>query len=221
MADRVGLMIKRLVDFLVSLTLLILMAPLLGLIALLVKATSKGPVLFRQERAGKDGIPFEMLKFRTMKLGAEGAALGKYISSDNPSITGVGIFLRRWGLDELPQLINVFRGEMSIVGPRPTLLYQVEKYDSWQRKRLAVKPGITGWAQVNGRNSLNWQQRMEYDIWYVEHWRLPLDFKILLATPRALWRRDFAFADGVSEDDIVTLPSAAADEDGSGKGAVQ
>lgn len=197
------LVIKRLLDVLFSGMALILLAIPLLLIAVAIKLDSKGPALFRQERMGKNAQPFMIWKFRTMKQGAEVETTHIYIGAENPNITRIGYWLRRWALDELPQLLNVFKGEMSLVGPRPTLRYQVERYDERQKLRLQVKPGLTGWAQVNGRNKLNWSQRMEFDLWYVEHLSLQLDAKILLLTPIAVLRRDFAYADDVAQDDIV------------------
>jgi undecaprenyl phosphate N,N'-diacetylbacillosamine 1-phosphate transferase len=195
------LTIKRFLDVIVSgLALVILFIPFL-IIGAAIKLESKGPVFFRQERMGKDAKPFMIYKFRTMLQGSE--SIRYYIVSDNPSVTKLGRWMRRWGLDELPQLLNVLKGEMSLVGPRPTLRYQVENYNEEQKLRLNMKPGLTGWAQVNGRNKLNWSQRMKYDLLYTQHWSLRLDAKIFLLTPIALLRRDFAFADGVAEDDIV------------------
>ena len=196
-----GLAIKRFLDVIVSgLALGVLVVPFL-ITAVAIKLESKGPVFFRQERMGKDAKPFMIYKFRTMLQGSE--SIRYYIVSDNPSVTKLGRWMRRWGLDELPQLLNVLKSEMSLVGPRPTLRYQVENYNEEQKLRLNMKPGLTGWAQVNGRNKLNWSQRMKYDLWYTQHWSLRLDAKIFLLTPIALLRRDFAFADGVAEDDIV------------------
>ena len=195
------LTIKRFLDVIVSgLALVILFIPFL-IIGAAIKRESEGPVFFRQERMGKDAKPFMIYKFRTMLQGSE--SIRYYIVSDNPSVTKLGRWMRRWGLDELPQLLNVLKSEMSLVGPRPTLRYQVENYNEEQKLRLNMKPGLTGWAQVNGRNKLNWSQRMKYDLWYTQHWSLRLDAKIFLLTPIALLRRDFAFADGVAEDDIV------------------
>jgi len=195
------LTIKRFLDVIVSgLALVILFIPFL-IIGAAIKLESKGPVFFRQERMGKDAKPFMIYKFRTMKQGSEN--IRYYIDSNNPSVTELGRWLRRWGLDELPQLLNVLKGEMSLVGPRPTLRYQVEKYDEQQKLRLNMKPGLTGLSQVKGRNKLNWSQRMKYDLLYTQHWSLRMDTKIFLLTPVALLRRDFATADGVAEDDIV------------------
>ena len=197
------LVIKRLVDVLLSGIALVLLAIPLLIIAAAIRLDSKGPALFRQERIGKDGQPFLIWKFRSMIQGADMETAGIYIDAKNPTITRIGYWLRRWALDELPQLLNIFKGEMSLVGPRPTLRYQVEKYDERQKLRLKVKPGLTGWAQVNGRNKLNWTQRMEYDIWYVQNWSLHIDAKILLLTPMAVLKRDFAFAYELEPDDII------------------
>jgi lipopolysaccharide/colanic/teichoic acid biosynthesis glycosyltransferase len=197
----VSLSLKRLFDVLVSILALVIFAIPFLLIAIVIKLDSRGPVFFRQERMGKDARPFMIYKFRTMKQGSE--SIRFYIVSDNPSVTKPGRWMRRWGLDELPQLLNVLKGEMSLVGPRPTLRYQVEMYNEEQKLRLDMKPGLTGWAQVNGRNKLNWSQRMKYDLWYTQHWSLRLDAKIFLLTPTVLFRRDFAFADEADEDDIV------------------
>ena len=143
-------------------------------------------MLYRQTRVGKDGEDFELLKLRTMVVGAEGQGAGWAIDKGDPRITRVGAFLRRTSIDELPQLLTVVRGEMSLIGPRPTLRYQVERYDERQRRRLEVRPGLTGWAQIHGRAGLSWPERIELDVWYVEH-RSPLvDLRILLRTPLAL-----------------------------------
>lgn len=167
---------KRLVD-LVMLTLVAFPALILGSIcAALVKSTSRGPVFFRQERIGMDGRPFMVWKFRTMVDG------NNPIFPDESRITGVGRFLRRFSLDELPQLINVAVGDMSIVGPRPTLAYQVERYDDHQRRRLAVRPGLTGLAQVSGRNSLSWGDRIDYDVQYVESQSPITDLSLIVRT---------------------------------------
>ena len=179
---RVRLAIKRAIDLGVSSIGLILLAFPFVLIALAIKLDSRGPVFFRQERVGQHGRLFRPWKFRTMVVGAVEQGLGYNVAKDDPRITRVGRFLREWGLDELPQLINVLRGEMSLVGPRPTLPYQVERYDSFQRRRLLVKPGITGWALIHGRNLLTWEERIKYDVWYAEHWSIWLDLWILLKT---------------------------------------
>jgi len=167
---------------------LVVAAPVLAVAAVAVKLTDGGPVLYRQRRVGKDGVEFELLKLRTMVVGAESIGAGAAVDRGDPRITRVGKLFRRLSVDELPQLWNVVRGEMSVIGPRPTLRYQVEQYDDRQRHRLDVKPGITGWAQVNGRAALPWAERIELDVWYVEH-RSPLvDLRILARTPFALFR---------------------------------
>ncbi|MGQ9712803.1 MAG: sugar transferase [Desulfotomaculales bacterium] len=178
------LVTKRAIDIAVSLAGLALCTPLFLVVAVLIKLDSPGPVFFRQERIGKGGRPFYPFKFRTMVQDAERMGLRYNTAVDDPRITRVGRVLRNCGVDELPQLINVLKGEMSLVGPRPTLRYQVEKYDAFQRRRLEVKPGITGWALVNGRNRLSWEERIKLDVWYVDNWSLWLDVKILLKT---LW----------------------------------
>ncbi len=173
-----------------------LASPVLALAALAVKLTSPGPVLYRQVRVGKDGVDFELLKLRTMVVGAEMQGAGLAVNRGDPRITAVGGVLRRLSLDELPQLWNVVRGEMSVVGPRPTLRYQVEKYTPHQRRRLEVKPGITGWAQVHGRAALPWDERIELDVWYVEHRSPLLDLTILARTPGALFGGTYKGATG-------------------------
>ena len=166
---------------------LLVTAPVLGVAAAAVKLADGGPVLYRQQRVGKDGALFELLKLRTMVVGAESQGAGAGVDRGDPRITGPGALLRRLSIDELPQLWNVIRGDMSVIGPRPTLAYQVERYTPRQRRRLEVKPGLTGWAQVHGRATLPWNERIELDVWYVEN-RSPLvDLKILLRTPLALF----------------------------------
>jgi lipopolysaccharide/colanic/teichoic acid biosynthesis glycosyltransferase len=166
---------------------LALASPFLAASALAIKLDDRGPVLYRQRRVGKDGEEFELVKLRTMVVGAETQGAGWAVNRGDPRITRVGRALRRLSLDELPQLWNVVRGDMSLIGPRPTLRYQVEKYTDRQRRRLEVKPGITGWAQIHGRARLPWEDRIELDVWYVEHRSPWLDTKILLRTPLALF----------------------------------
>jgi lipopolysaccharide/colanic/teichoic acid biosynthesis glycosyltransferase len=174
--------IRRGIDILVSSVALALAAPVLALAALAIRLESPGPVLYRQTRSGLHGHQFDVLKLRTMVTGAEHMGAGLAINEGDPRITLVGSFLRRTSLDELPNLLNVLRGEMSLIGPRPTLPVQVAQYTERQRGRLAVKPGITGWAQVNGRASLPWAQRIELDLYYIEHRSLALDLRILRRT---------------------------------------
>jgi lipopolysaccharide/colanic/teichoic acid biosynthesis glycosyltransferase len=167
---------------------LLVASPLLALAALATKLEDGGPVLYRQTRVGRDGADFELLKLRTMVVGAERMGAGLAVNRGDSRITRTGRLLRKLSLDELPQLWNVVRGEMSVIGPRPTLRYQVEQYDEHQRHRLDVKPGITGWAQVNGRAELPWAERIELDVWYVEHRTPLLDLRILARTPFALFK---------------------------------
>jgi len=180
--------VNRAVDVTLAGAGLVVTSPFLALAALAVKIADGGPVLYRQRRIGLHAEEFELLKLRTMVVGADRLGAGWAVSRDDPRITRVGRVLRRLSIDELPQLWNVIRGEMSVVGPRPTLAYQVERYTPRQRRRLDVKPGLTGWAQVNGRASLPWDDRIELDVWYVEHRSALLDLKIVLRTPRALFR---------------------------------
>jgi lipopolysaccharide/colanic/teichoic acid biosynthesis glycosyltransferase len=180
--------VNRAADLAVAGGTLLLASPLLALAALAVKLEDGGPVLYRQTRVGKDGVDFELLKLRTMVVGAETMGAGLSVDHGDSRITRSGRVLRKLSLDELPQLWNVVRGEMSVIGPRPTLRYQVEQYDERQRHRLDVKPGITGWAQINGRAALPWADRIELDVWYVEHRSPSIDVKILARTPLALFR---------------------------------
>ena len=179
---------NRVLDVAVAGTGLLLASPLLALAALAVKLEDRGPVLYRQTRVGKDGVDFDLLKLRTMVVGAEKLGAGWAVNEGDPRITRVGRILRRLSLDELPQLWNIVRGDMSLIGPRPTLRYQVERYTPHQRRRLEIRPGLTGWAQVNGRASLPWDRRIELDVWYVENRSPWLDLKILARTPLALFR---------------------------------
>jgi lipopolysaccharide/colanic/teichoic acid biosynthesis glycosyltransferase len=174
--------IRRAVDILVSSLALLLAAPALAAAMVAIRLDSAGPVLYTQRRAGLHGRPFEVLKLRTMVDGAEHIGAGLAIDADDARVTRVGALLRRTSLDELPNLVNVLRGEMSLIGPRPTLPVQVEQYTERQRGRLAVKPGLTGWAQVNGRASLPWAERIELDLYYIEHRSLALDLRILART---------------------------------------
>jgi lipopolysaccharide/colanic/teichoic acid biosynthesis glycosyltransferase len=174
--------VKRGIDIAIALPLVVLTAPLVAALALAVRLESPGDPIYRQTRVGKDGALFDIYKLRTMVHGAEFTGAGLAITAGDPRITRLGALLRRYSLDELPNLWNVLRGEMSIVGPRPTLKGQVDQYTPRQRGRLAVKPGITGWAQINGRASLPWPERIELDLWYVEHRSLALDLRILART---------------------------------------
>jgi lipopolysaccharide/colanic/teichoic acid biosynthesis glycosyltransferase len=163
-------------------------SPVLAAAAVAIKLEDGGPVFYRQRRVGHKGEEFDLLKLRTMVVGAEKLGAGWAVNRGDPRITRVGRVLRRLSLDELPQFWNVLRGDMSLIGPRPTLAYQVEQYTPRQRRRLEIKPGLTGWAQIHGRAKLPWDERIELDLWYVENRSAWLDLKILLRTPLALFR---------------------------------
>jgi lipopolysaccharide/colanic/teichoic acid biosynthesis glycosyltransferase len=178
--------LPRAADILVAGLALAVVSPLLAIAALAIKLSSGGPVIYRSRRAGLRGEPFDLLKLRTMHEGADPVGVGTPVLEGDPRVTRVGHFLRRFSLDEVPNLLNVLRGELALVGPRPTLEAQVELYTDHQRRRLDVKPGITGWAQVNGRAGIPWEERIELDVWYVEHRSPALDLRILARTARLL-----------------------------------
>ena len=178
--------VKRALDLVIASSVIAATSPLWLPVVLLIKVTSPGPVLFRQTRVGLHGRPFTMLKFRSMKHGSDPTSLA---NSDDPRITTLGRWLRSIAVDELPQLINVLRGEMSIIGPRPALPEMVPYYKGEESRRQDVKPGLTGWAQVNGRNSLPYRDRLSLDLWYVRHWSLWLDLLILVKTIPAVFSR--------------------------------
>jgi len=203
MNKRFSKTIKRIFDFLGALIEVVILSPLFGIVAILIKLDSKGPVFFRHERIGENGKSFCPFKFRTMKEGAIKEGLGYNIAEDDERITRMGKFLRKWGIDELPQLVNVLMGEMSLVGPRPTFRYQVEKYSDFQKKRLLVRPGITGWALIHGRNLLSWEERIKYDVWYVENWSLWLDFKILFKTIKIVLLKKGIYGKGGTNDPFI------------------
>jgi lipopolysaccharide/colanic/teichoic acid biosynthesis glycosyltransferase len=174
--------IERAIDIAVACLALLVLALPLALIALAIKLESRGPVFYKQWRAGRNGVPFSMVKFRTMVDGAEHMGLKLEVARNDSRITRVGNLLRIWSVDEFPQLFNILHGEMSLVGPRPARLDQIEKFDEEERKRMVVKPGLTGWAQVNGRNLLTWKERIQLDLWYVSHESFWLNLKILFKT---------------------------------------
>jgi lipopolysaccharide/colanic/teichoic acid biosynthesis glycosyltransferase len=178
--------VKKVLDRIGALVLLAVTSPRLAGAWIAIRLESAGSPIYRQRRVGKDGVQFDLYKLRTMVSGAETMGAGLAVDEDDPRITRVGRFLRRFSLDELPNLLNVLRGEMSLVGPRPTVQAQVSQYTERQRRRLAVEPGITGWAQIKGRAALPWHERIELDLWYVENWSLRLDLRILLSTARLL-----------------------------------
>ena len=191
-------MLKRVFDFVVALLLLLVFSPVLMIVAILVRLKLGRPIFFSQDRPGKNGRPFRMLKFRTM-LNAVVAA-GEPLPDDF-RLTSFGRALRSSSLDELPELLNVLRGEMSLVGPRPLLMEYLPLYSPEQSRRHEVRPGITGWAQVNGRNSLSWEEKFALDVWYVDHRSLVLDMRILWSTIRKVVKRD-----GISADGDATMP---------------
>jgi lipopolysaccharide/colanic/teichoic acid biosynthesis glycosyltransferase len=175
-------MIRRTVDIVLGTLALILAAPVIAVAMLAIRLESRGHPIYRQRRVGKDGQEFDLLKLRTMVDGAEHVGAGLAINENDPRVTRVGAFLRRTSLDELPNLLGVVRGELSFIGPRPTIPVQVAQYTERQRGRLAIRPGITGWAQVNGRASLPWSERIELDLYYIEHRSPALDARILWRT---------------------------------------
>jgi lipopolysaccharide/colanic/teichoic acid biosynthesis glycosyltransferase len=181
-----GHALSRVLDIPLASLGLVISAPLLAVAVVAIRFETPGPAIYRQRRVGKDGQEFELYKLRTMVMGSDPVGIGTPTAGDDPRVTRVGEVLRRFSLDEVPNLVNVLRGEMSIVGPRPTIRAQVERYTPRQRRRLEVKPGITGWAQVNGRAALPWEDRIELDIWYVENRSLALDLRILRKTLRLL-----------------------------------
>jgi lipopolysaccharide/colanic/teichoic acid biosynthesis glycosyltransferase len=177
--------LPRVLDVLIAGSVLLLTSPLLLVVAIMIRLDSRGPVLYKQIRVGRYESTFMLYKLRTMRPGSDPVGIGTYVEEDDPRVTRIGRFLRRFSIDELPNLINVLRGEMRIVGPRPTIPSQVELFSDRQRRRHAVRPGMTGWAQVNGRVGLGWGERIELDIWYVDHRTLGLDLRILAIT---VWR---------------------------------
>ena len=182
---KIYLFFKRMIDILFSLVGLILFSPICIIIAILIKLTSKGPVIFKQERIGKNGKVFKMYKFRSMIQNAEKTGSGVYSGKDDPRVTKIGKILRKTSLDELPQMWNILTGSMSFIGPRPVLTYHPWTYDKYtkeQLKRFSVRPGITGWAQIHGRKTVEWNERLKYDVYYVEHLSFLLDLKIFFIT---------------------------------------
>jgi lipopolysaccharide/colanic/teichoic acid biosynthesis glycosyltransferase len=181
-----GNALTRALDILLASVGLVLASPFLVAAAIAIKLGSRGPVIYRQSRVGRDGQAFHLYKLRTMELGADPVGVGTPVLEGDPRVTRAGHLLRRFSLDELPNLVNVLRGEMAMVGPRPTLAAQVDLYTPHQRRRLEVKPGLTGWAQVNGRAGIPWEERIELDVWYVDHRSVALDLRILARTARLL-----------------------------------
>lgn len=194
--------LKWLIDRVGAFIILLILFPLLLAIAVAIKVRMPGPIFYRQVRSGKNAKPFSILKFRTMIVGAEHMGLGMITEKNDARIPPLGNFLRRWSLDELPQLWNVLVGDMSLIGPRPTIPAQVAEYTDRQRRRLEMWPGISGWAQVNGRNELSWPERIEHDIWYIDHWSLWLDIRIVFRTFGVLLKGDDVYASDVKKFEI-------------------
>ena len=176
---------KRVIDTVLSLIVVIVLSPLLLIISLITKISSPGPILFKQQRLGLHGKEFTIYKFRSMTVGAEHTGSGVYSGKDDPRVTAVGKFIRKTSIDELPQCMNVIKGDMAIVGPRPPLTYHpwpIEQYTEEQFHMFDVRPGITGWAQVHGRKSVEWHERIKMNVWYAQHVSLALDIRILFMT---------------------------------------
>lgn len=189
--------IKRLLDVAVATVALIVLAPVIVVLALLIRLKLGSPVLFRQERPGLHGKPFTLVKFRTMLHDRD----AKGVASDAQRLTPFGRRLRSWSLDELPELWNVIKGDMSLVGPRPLLMHYLPLYSPEQARRHDVRPGITGWAQINGRNAISWEEKFALDVWYVDNWSLAFDAKILLASVVSVFSRH-----GISAEGAATMP---------------
>jgi len=190
--------VKRALDLSVAVAGLVLSAPLLGVVAAAIRITMGSPVCFRQERPGRGGRPFRIVKFRTMRDTEPGE---DPLTSDAMRLTALGGWLRRTSLDELPTLWNVLCGDMSLVGPRPLLMRYLGRYSAEQARRHEVKPGLTGWAQVNGRNAISWEEKFQYDVWYVDHQSLLLDLRILARTVRKVLK-----GEGINAEDHATMP---------------
>ena len=198
---QIALSLKRAFDLFVAATNLTLLSPLIVLAAVAIKLDNRGPVFYAQNRVGRNGKVFRCFKFRTMVVGAENEGLGLEVAQDDDRITRVGQLLRNWTFDEVPQLFNVLKGDMSIVGPRPTVPEQVARYTARDRRRLETRPGMAGWAWIHGRNSIPWRERIDLDIWYVDNWSLALDARILWKSGVLLLRRKGVYgADGVARD---------------------
>lgn len=189
--------IKRLLDIVISATALILLSPFMLIIYLLVRINLGGPAFFLQERVGKDNKIFKMIKFRTMKNSTDKDG---NLLSDNERLTKFGRFLRSFSIDELPELVNILKGDMSLVGPRALLVQYLEHYNSEQIRRHEVLPGLTGWAQINGRNSITWCEKFKLDVWYVDNWSLWLDIKIFFLTFWKVFKRE-----GINQSETVTM----------------
>jgi undecaprenyl phosphate N,N'-diacetylbacillosamine 1-phosphate transferase len=189
--------IKRIFDFIVSFLLLLLTSPLIIVLTLILLSVNRGGAFFIQPRPGKDGRVFSIIKFKTMN--EKRNSIGELLP-DNERITPLGNFIRKTSLDELPQLLNVLHGDLSIIGPRPLLVDYLPLYNDFQKRRHEVRPGITGWAQINGRNAISWDEKFRLDVWYVDHLSLKLDFKILILTFKAVLK-----SEGINSNEMVTM----------------
>ncbi|MFC2152091.1 sugar transferase [Bacteroidota bacterium] len=192
------LIVKRLFDVFICFFVLIILMPILIIIGILIKFDSKGPIFYFQERIGLNNNAFKIIKFRSMVVNAENIGLKYRVVRDDPRITKIGHFIRKTSIDELPQLLNILKGEMSLIGPRPTLRFQVEKYTDFQKQRLKMKPGVTGLAQCRGRKSLNWDQRIRLDILYIQKYNLCLDIWIILETIKTMFNSNEVYRDSKS-----------------------
>ena len=192
--------VKRIVDCMIAVILMILFSPLFLICYLAVKSEDGGPAIFKQERIGRFGRPFYIYKFRSMRLDAEKHGPALYAGGKDGRLTRIGKFLREHHLDELPQLFNILKGDMSLIGPRPLLPQYLPLYSKEQARRHEVRPGITGWAQVNGRNAISWTKKFELDVWYVDHCSFLLDLKIIFLTVKKVFVRE-----GISSDTSVTM----------------
>jgi lipopolysaccharide/colanic/teichoic acid biosynthesis glycosyltransferase len=208
--EPVGGRAKRALDLMVAVPLLVLLGPVMIVLGLLVRRDSPGPALYRQGRIGFAGRPFTLLKFRTMVVGAEHMGAGLAVLAGDDRITPLGHTLRRLSLDELPQLWNIVRGDMSLVGPRPTVASQVERYTPHQRRRLLARPGLTGLAQVSGRNTIPWSERIEIDVTYVDRWTMRRDLAIMLRTALVVLRREGTYKGPRGGFDLPDLPGPGA-----------
>jgi len=205
--------VKRLLDIVLSFMGLVVLLPLMAVIAICIRLTSDGPALFLQERIGLHGKPFRMIKFRSMVVGAEHMGAGYGMEKDDPRITRIGKWLRTTSLDELPQLWNILVGAMSIVGPRPGLPYQVASYTQGQARRLSVRPGVTGWAQIHGRNEIPWSKRIQLDLWYVDNLSLAVDLSIVFGTVLVILSRSGFRQDQLASEVEDFSPKRVIEED--------
>ncbi len=204
---KIYLFIKRIMDFLLAMLGIIIASPIFIIVAIAIKINSKGPIIFKQKRLGKDGKEFEMYKFRSMVVGAEQMGTGVYSKKGDSRVTSVGKFIRLTSIDELPQLVNILKGEMSFIGPRPVLTYHPWKYEEYteeQKKRFNVRPGVTGWAQIHGRKDVEWNKRIELDVEYVNNISFITDLKIFFITIfKVILMKDNVNKDETSKNNVI------------------